>query len=208
MESFRCVLELVYFASGPVIVVLAIIGLKQLKTAKSIARKTAKRESLKLAADQCEYYHRHIIPLQNELFDAIASRGVTFFEKAEVTIRSDAVRVKYSPDDDFFDQIMKVVSELTAALNAMEAFAVFFTSGVADESVAFSSLGRSFCNTTQKLLPKIVFYCQTGHFHNLYHLFLMWNSRLEAGELLREKENIEARLKSVDNKFITPVGTK
>ena len=89
----------------------------------------------------------------------------------------------------------------------MDAFSVYFTTGAADERVAFSSVGSTFCSTTKQLLPGIVPHLESGHFRNLFRLFLIWNGRLVSERLLREKSQIEQRLKKVDNKFISPVGT-
>ncbi|MDD5223876.1 MAG: hypothetical protein PHE84_07785 [bacterium] len=94
MEKLQSVLELLYFASGPSLVILGIIGLWQLKIAKDTARLNARRQSLSLAAERCEYYIEHIIPLINIFDRAIKDHNINYFAKADITIENEKVRVK------------------------------------------------------------------------------------------------------------------
>jgi hypothetical protein len=97
MTDLRNILEIVYFiTAGPILLIIVSLGLWQLKIAKDNARMTAKRESYKLAADQCSYYMSQIIPLQNKLNEAIAKNNVTFFKKAIVQIEGNAISVKFN----------------------------------------------------------------------------------------------------------------
>jgi diadenosine tetraphosphate (Ap4A) HIT family hydrolase len=208
MELFRTVLELLYFASAPVFTIIAAIGLWQLKITKDVARTNAKRNALAIAAQQCDHYHRHIIPLQETLDKAVDAKGITILKETEVTVSGKLVKVKFKKTDNFMDQVNNIGRELLVVLNAMEAFAVFFTTGTADERVAFSSVGNTFCASTYKLLPWIVVSVAQGYYRNLYELFQMWNSRIEAEKLMHDKKELEKKLNDLNNKFIDPIGTK
>ena len=74
MDTIRTILELIYFVSGPILVVIGIIALKQIKEARNQVAETrnsrvltTKRDSYKAAADKCSYYMETIIPLLNTL---------------------------------------------------------------------------------------------------------------------------------------------
>src|SRR5580700_3378773 len=75
----RSVLELLYYLSGIAIAVAAFWGLKQLTISKQIARENAKREAYKLAADECRYYAKEIVPLKAALRDSITSKNLRSF---------------------------------------------------------------------------------------------------------------------------------
>jgi len=59
--------ELIYFASGIVLAVAAILALRQIGIAKKALKTQSKRDALKLTASECSGYFRDIIPLQNKL---------------------------------------------------------------------------------------------------------------------------------------------
>lgn len=202
----REILEIIYFLSGPTIAVIAIIGLKQITVAKENSVLSAKRESLKLAAEQCKYYYERIIPLQNELDIAIKENNVIFFEKSKVEVFADSFKVLPYAEDK--KGALVVAPQITAVLNMMESFATYFVSRVADEKVAFTSIGATFCGETKMLLPIIALASSGKHYNNLIKLFLLWNSRQEKHDLLRDKQKLEERINSISNKVIKPLGTE
>jgi hypothetical protein len=208
MQTVRLVLEVFYFISGPMIALFAFLGLKQLTIAKNNAKMSAKRESYRLAADQCTHYFQNMIPLQNRLDEVISEKKVTFFDRAKVTIEHKEIKIGFNTKKDgLVGEITPIAIELLSVLNSLESFALFFVSGVADETLAFSSVGRTFCGEVRKLLPVIVLLAEgEGNFRNTIRLFLIWNERIESTKLLKNKEAIEDRLKKLDNKVIRPLG--
>ncbi len=211
MDAIRSILELTYFASGPLLFIVACIGLYQLKIAKDTARLNARRDSLRLAASECDYYHRQIIPLLNALDTAIQENGIVFFERSEVDVQGETIRVRPNLAKDELvkelEKLMTIIKETTEVFNAMEAFALFFVSGVADERVAFSSVGKTYCNSVKQYLPDLVPISQDGEYYqNIIKLFLIWNTRFEKQQLLKDKGRIEQQLAKVRDKFIRPFG--
>src|SRR5271157_4228614 len=160
------VLELIYFACAPMIVIVGCVGLYQLKISRDTARLNARRDSLRFAATQADYYHSHIIPLQNTLDTVIKENEIKLFEKASVDIKDNTIRIRPNLESDELikdlEKIKTISKELTQALNAMEAFAVFFISGVADEAVAFSSVGKTYCGSVLDYLPIIIPISENG----------------------------------------------
>lgn len=212
IDAIRPILELVYFASGPLTFIVACIALYQLKIARDSARLNAQRDSLRLAASQCDSYQRSIIPLHNSLGDAIKENGIVYFDKAEVDVEGETIRVRPNLTKDELreelNKVKKISGAWTEAFNAMEAFAVFFVSGVADENVAFSSVGKTYCCSVRKYLPHVVPMSEEGgYYRNTIKLFFMWNARFEKQKLLKNKEKLEQQLDRVRDRFIRPVGT-
>ena len=115
MSSLHFVLESLFFLSGIALTVIAAIGLRQLTVAKEIARIGAKRDSLKLAADQCAHYMHNIIPLQNALYEAIQTKHIAFFDKSEVEVKGDQVKVTSTATPADVDALKTIAYEFLAA---------------------------------------------------------------------------------------------
>jgi len=211
MDNIRSWLEIVYFLCGPLILIVSILGLKQIKIAKDTLKTSSKRDALRLAAEQCQNYCDHIIPLQNTFHQAVGKHNVLFFKRAKVDISEGGckVQVRYEgiTNKDMAD-LEKVSSETLAACNAMEGFSVYFSSNVADENTAFLSVGKTFCQTTQYLLPTLAQDYERGYFKHLMQLFSMWYSRIEAEKLAKQKHGIEEKLKTINTNTCPPFGTE
>jgi hypothetical protein len=92
----RAILEVCYFASGVVLVIVAIRGLKQVKAAaeqvkvasdqlnltREIATANTKREAAKLAAEQCLYFADELVPTFGEFITKYRANHLTFLEPA------------------------------------------------------------------------------------------------------------------------------
>ncbi|MCI0562099.1 MAG: hypothetical protein MN733_26735 [Nitrososphaera sp.] len=103
---------------------------------------------------------------------------------------------------------IEIAVEFTKVANAIEAFSTYFVSGVADEEVAYLSIGTTFCNSVTKIAPILVF---LGDKNNSYsctlHLLSIWGARLQSDLLKRQKEDIEEQLKEYQSMTIQTVGT-
>ena len=207
METLRLILECLSLLCSAAITIAAFIGLRQLKISKETSRIASKRDAYKLAADQCTHYFTNIIPLVNKLDALVAERNIDLFKNANVEVVGKQIKSSYTLKDDYVAEFEIIAPELLNLLNAMEAFSVFFTSRLAAESVAFSSVGETFCHSTRELLPEIMLLNRKQHYRNLIQLFLLWNERIESRKLLLDKAAIEARLLKLDNKTVDPLGT-
>jgi hypothetical protein len=96
-------------------------------------------------------------------------------------------------------------------LNAMEAFAIYFTKGVADEEIAYSSIGRTYCFVVKKLYFDIAYSLEDDNdksFNNLIELYTIWSNRLKSEKLSKEKEKLLSELDCLKMKNIKPIGTE
>jgi len=221
MDNFKELLEIVYFISGPILVFIAYLALEQIKVAKSqieeqrdTSMMNAKRDSLKLTSEQVSNYGTIIIPLQNVLDQAIKKNDIKYFSESSVDISEGDVKVTHCQRDGEFEKMTTIMSEFTEVMNAMEGFAVYFTSGVADENVAYLSLSNSYCNQIRKLLPLLTTFgavegaaVENRRFIACIRLFSIWNSRLEAEKLEEKKLELDKKIKSHKTYTIPTVGT-
>lgn len=216
MEKIRDILEIIYFLSGPALVVAAIYGLKQIKIATAQINETresriisSKREAFKIAAEQCKYYSETIIPLLNKLDKIIDEKQLEYFEKSEISITGDKIVVKPYMENDALGKVFnECLEELHTAINFIEGFSVYFITGVAAEIVGYKTLGRTYTNSVKKLLPIIIPFGKDGSYNNTKSLFVTWHTRFEKEKLLKEKAEVEEKIKKQKTITIDAIGTK
>jgi hypothetical protein len=92
-------------------------------------------------------------------------------------------------------------------LNSLESFAIFFTTGVASEQLAYTSVATTYCDQVKGMMPIIAIGAiDQKHFRHLLKLFFLWNNRLKSEQLFLTKERIEKKIKEIGDKTIIPMG--
>lgn len=81
----RDVLEALYFLSGIALLVVAFLGLRQIRIAaeqlrltKEVANISAKREAIKMAAERCQYYADKSVSASDKLVREYVRLGLSF----------------------------------------------------------------------------------------------------------------------------------
>jgi hypothetical protein len=206
METLRKILELLYFVSGgPVLALFAFFALKQITVAKQASKIASLRDAYRLAAEQAHSYATEIVPKLNALYRAAKESGFTLFDDAKVTIFDHRVEIERAPGNVDIDKLETIIPVFMEAINRLETFSLFFTSKVADERIAFSSVGATFVFNVKRLLPLLVISANNGNHENVMRLFLLWNRRIEMQKLEREKGSIEAQLRGMKPKELYPI---
>ncbi|MCE4057097.1 hypothetical protein [Pseudomonas sp. Au-Pse12] len=197
--------ELLYFISAIGLAIFAYIGLQQISILKSTAATQAKRDALKLTSEQCSYYSDKIIPRQNEFHRKIKEHNVKFFEGWTVAVQNNQIVASRSkpnvlPD---FDKALDSLD----FLNLMESFSTYFTSRVADEAVAYNSVGVTFLGACEDVMPWILTCRKSGYFKNLVKLYILWRTRSDKEKLLLKKLKIDKELAETMTTIQSPIGT-
>lgn len=208
-SNFRNLLEIIYFIVSPLLLIVTVIGLKQIKIAKDAIKINSKRESLTLAAEQCKYYYQHIIPLQNNLDNQMQMAGIKNLGDAEVKLDSDGKNIsyKYKINKQLHDYKSKfLITEVTDVLNVMEGFCIFFTAKAADESIAFSSVGSTFISSVEEFLPIICLAQKSRYYQNILMLYIKWRDRSEKLDALIRKNEAEVKLSQECKIDMTSIG--
>jgi hypothetical protein len=204
MDGIRLLLELLYYLSGPLVAAAAFIGLRQLGIARDSVKLSAKRESYRLAADQVKHYYLEVIPRLNKLDAAIKEKALQALDTGTFSLDKNEIQIRVTkPGATAF---LQIASEFVDAFNALEGFAVFFTSGVASEEVAFSSLHETYCNSVRKFLPYVIMVGEDRAYQHLLKLFLLWNERQRRLALLKDKSRIDEHLSEIHERRIRPLG--
>lgn len=207
-------LEIAYLISGPLIAVIAYLALGQIRLAKKQLEEqkkslsiTSKRDALKLTADQITMYGEKIIPLQNALDEKLNAEGVEVLEKFRVEFESGAIKVIPPKEEIKFEDFTCFAKEFIAVANTMESFSTYFASGVADEKVAYLSLGSTFCSSMKKMTPILIPLGNNGRrFSASLRLYSIWGSRLEGEALEKQRNEIDKKLKSKEQVSVKVLG--
>lgn len=207
--DLHTILELAYFAAGIAIVVIAGFGLKQLTIAaeqlsltKKIATRNEKRESLKFAAERCQYFAEKCVVGQVDLLAAYRNLGITY----------PGPRVKFSIvneeiEFETFDQslVARLYTSMTNVmltfLNSLEAFSIPFAADLADDEVGFRAIAFGFCQMVEESIGVLILLRASGvRYESTIKLYDRWKSRLLAQNLEGKMRGIQEQYKVVAEK--------
>ncbi|MFG0872201.1 hypothetical protein ACF8QD_00580 [Aeromonas media] len=214
LTEIKVWLDVAYLLSGPVIAVIAYLALGQIRIAKAqieeqrnALRVTSKRDALKLTSEQVTLYCDKIIPLQNVFYKKMRDEGVDVFDKFGVEFDSESIKLIPPGEQVDIEVLGKFVTEFVNVANAMESFSTYFMSGVADEEVAYLSLGSTFCSTMKTLAPLLIpMSNDERRFAACLSLYQIWGMRRENEALQKQKLEIESKLNSKQKMSIRVMG--
>lgn len=233
-HNIRAVLELLYFISGIILMITAFVALKQLKIAKEdieLAKQNielakeesklrSKREAISLTATVCSDFKDVIA---NQIRNRVALKGInltlyTGSIDSDFTFNNDCTiwYTTLSNDPKNKPVLDEINVEIVKFLNDLEAFAFYFTSGVCDEQIAFSSHALVFCQFVKDYYPVIARERTANHlgYQPIVELYSIWSIRLEKIKIEREAaaaekvvQNLRQVAASKTDSSISPIGT-
>jgi hypothetical protein len=215
----RAILELGYFAAGIAIAVAAFLGLEQLKITKEIARTNAKREALKFAAERCQYFAEYAVPALAK-FDAeykrLELKFLTNQPPPQWAVQNGEITNQNFDTKQLDAEVPRIMEFLVSYINTLEAFAMAFVAGVADDDLGFRATAMAFCGGVRLIMPAIFQMRRTGNgrFESTIKLFELWNIRLVANAVAPHMKALEGGLKQIADltraaqEKIKPLGTE
>jgi hypothetical protein len=220
LATTRSILEILYFASGIAIAIFAFLGLKQiqlgleqLRITKEIAKKNAKREGVKLAAEQCRYYAEECVRTRQKVIIDYNQKGFKFLSarpnQPPFVIQNGEI-TSHNFDLKALTEEMPKSESMIHYMNTLEAFAIPFAAGLADEDVGYGETARAFCRAVAEVMPVLFQLRRTemGRFESTLKLYEMWRRRLDAEAALPVIEKMGEvvkkggeRIKPLDHDF-------
>lgn len=214
-KTIHDILELLYFGAGIGIAIFAGLGLRQIKIAsdqlrltKEIVEANKKRESVKLAAEQCRYYAEAVVPANSKLGAECHRVQTHAFDPQKQTHRPQPL---FTVLDGEIKQVnwdlailqadwMKIGDLTVEFLNKAECFAIPFAAGVADDSIGYQETAAAFCAQVNALLPAIWHLKQTQNvnYKSILTLFGIWNNRLTADRIAPAYKGMQQLIQAVD----------
>lgn len=235
-DSTKSIVENLYLLSGPILAVFGFMIFQQIRLAKkSIViseaqilqaqehlKTSSRREAASMAAERTDFFIASILTLGDKLYDKKKELNWPEFPGKIGDFRSSEY---YSWDEDyrdvFIDQATNDPSILGLELiNLLEGFSAYFVKGVADEEIAFDSVGPYLCNYVEIYYPLIALMrpddAPVKSYNNLISLYTLWKTRIKSFETEREvklkEEQVAKDLKDLENlknnKGDKPKGTK
>jgi len=237
--GLRSILELAYFVSGVVLACATLLVLYQIRVAKrtlaalqqqvtiataalTVARDDirirSQREAVVLAAARCEKFAEHVLPR--------VSANIRHIQELGIQLRAWDIS-ESSFDDSAYIQRPEVQTWLASTqnrresleptlsvMNDLEAFAIYFARGAADEAVAYPVVGAIFCAWVQNFAPQLiaarthmVHGLTSGPYQNTVELYKLWSIRARRKELEVSADRISRELSGLPPSEVRPIGT-
>ncbi len=202
----------------------ALFALKQINLSKKSFQLNSKRESVRYASELIDYYLNKIIPLSpqgtKEIDLAIAATYRGEFNLKSFTIEEIEQahpELKKHFKETFEREQKRVKANLEQMFpnlkerNSIESFAAPFIAGVADEQIAFTAVGRTFCHTVKDYYSD---YCIVrtetdkgfNPYENTIQLYNIWSERIKKHGLKNKEEIIALELKNLRGTPIPIIG--
>lgn len=198
----------------------AVLALRQLRLAKNAIQvaKTdislrTKREAVLIAAQQCERFSTYLMK-KSDALDALTNKGVPTdpwklqnndFDRT--SIDDHAAMAKWLALEG------KSGVDTMGFLNGLEAFAIYFAKGAADEQVAYSAVGPLFCDWVESLAPLIIDLragqhpsTTSGPFQNTVALYQTWAARAKKNALESSAAKLHAEAAAIRETRLRPIG--
>jgi len=199
------IFELLYFISGVVIAVTAIVALRQLKITKETLTTNSRRDALRITAEQCENYLKNINPLHLELSEEIEKNNIKCFDGWKVEIIYNTINIVH-PSENVENDAQPVVNLIFTILDATEAFSNYFIFGLADQEKAYRTIGHLYIANIEKLMPILLRIDNSGYYRSTIDLFAMWKNEYEKNVLNQKKNEVDEKLSVKPVNYIKPVG--
>lgn len=210
-EPLREILESLYFCAGIVIAVAAIFGLRQLKITRDIARTNAQREALKFAAERCQYFAENTVSAYATLRQEYVRLKLTFLSRPLTWRVQKGEILDCNVDTNLLDRETPQVDEaIMRYLNSLEAFAIPFAAGVADDDLGFQETALGFCNLVKEIMP-VLFQMRRkriARYESTVKLFELWNIRLAANLAAVAITPMRQLIESAARDKISAIGTE
>lgn len=212
--SLRDLLELIYFASAPLLVFIALFGLRQLTLTKRIFRTTSQINAFKLATEQTDVFINRIMKLHLDLRIKLANNEFIKAMRSNIKISGQIIDIKYPTDRTPIDTLLANGAEIIDLINTLDSFSIPFNVGIASEEIAFSSIGKIYCEYIEELLPFLlgsanrVDLSQDHECKHMLQLYSLWKQRLEKAKLTQEKKKLEEQLSSFTTSPKKALGTE
>lgn len=212
-------LEALYFISGIGIFAAACYAAKQvqiasnqIKLTKEIASANARRESVKLASENCRYFAEQVIPAMNAAMKKYKEQNCAFLNPVPqaagspppfIITNGDFSQVNYDIKRITPQDWEKVSVELVGFLNKLESFAIPFAAGVADDDTGFMETAPSFIIGLNAVMPAIYYLrtTQGSRWSSVLKLFNIWNNRIAAQALEPAMKDMQKMIEEGKNKI-------
>ena len=206
LTEARPYFEFLYSLSGLLLAAIAIYGIQQIRLMKADMRMRAERNAKEKAIEACSDYMSTYIPLGDKFYSECVEKKMSSYKGPIGDFTPESVPQKHKTHavERF------AVGSWRFAFNKRESIAAFFVSGVADETIGFRVIGKTFCANVESDYD-IIASCRHEKttlywWDNTVKLYNVWSSRLTRTALDIARKEIEARIEVLPEQTIPPIG--
>lgn len=198
----RAIMELLYFVAGIAIAAFAGVALQQITLTKRIAAKSAKRESIKFAAERCQYFAETCVALQTQTLEEHNRLKLTFLNlHLNFSIIEGEISAQGYNQALTSQQFGQMPAQIVTYLNSLEAFAIPFAAGVADDDIGFQETGTAFRYAIERFIGAIILLRATGvRYESAIRLYDRWKNRHDAQNIEGQMRKMQEQMKTASEK--------
>jgi hypothetical protein len=188
---------------GLAIIIGLWVAYKQYKASVEIAKIAAKREAIKLAAEQAAVFGQSLLKKLPALRKRIEDAGCDYLQKCKVTADEEQIKTDASGvNEETRIKLREHGQEIATTLNELEAFAIFFATDVADDNVGFIECGPAFVNLFEEYFALYSTFKLDKYYRATQSLYWRWKKRMAQQQLMTECENLGNQAIVILKKFI------
>ncbi|MEO6195365.1 MAG: hypothetical protein ABIS20_20280 [Thermoanaerobaculia bacterium] len=189
LREYRDHLEVIYFlAAGPLVLLVLLAGLTQIVVSVQEISRRSRREAATLAIATCEKYAREFFSLEPKTITKL--REAKLLPPNEWKLLDDTFQWQSFADEESartWAQAIQGSSSLyiaaTEVVNLIEAIAMAFIHGKADQEIGYHTIGAPFCQCVRRWAPQLVIMrsqqslAVSGAFAATVELYRSWEGR-------------------------------
>ncbi|WP_431808788.1 DUF4760 domain-containing protein [Lysinibacillus sphaericus] len=213
-EIFKEILLILYYIASIGLLIGVIAAYKQLKLAyeqlklmKSDIETKNTRASIGKSIDYLNWFATDFIPEIDKYETRLNGKKIITYPLIEkrTFLFNEEVQETSTVNESINNKYESGISNL---INQLEFFSAAMMSGLADEELAFNPLAEIFCGFIEFNYD---IYCDSRRkrdtvFTHTIQLYEMWKERLESIDLQKQKQKIEEKMSTFDNKRVKIIG--
>ena len=215
MQELKEWLEIANYLSTVTLAVVAILALRQIslakqqiETTKELFKKQSKRASIEATINECKRFADHVIQDHIKIIEHCQKNNITFFSDVKFQRDGDSITVDATnAKKEDAPKLKEMGSLLTSFCNGLEAHAMYFLSGIADENIAYHTNAQSYldlCEDAYKIFASAG--KKSKDIDAIQTLYFRWATRMEKDELAEQQIEINKKLSTFNQTPIRPIG--
>jgi hypothetical protein len=188
LRDYREHLEVIYFlTAGPLLLVVFVAGLTQILVSVREISSRSQREGAMLAIATCEKFAHEYVTMEPKAVEQLSEIHLPF---VEWKLSDDSLQwpaLAKEPEARAWAQSLEVAPAVflsaTEVVNLLEAIAMSFIYGKANDDVGYRTIGAPFCQAVRRWAPHLISLrsqqtsAASGAFFATVTLYRKWESR-------------------------------
>ncbi|MEJ3630511.1 hypothetical protein [Vibrio vulnificus] len=215
-------LETAYYIAGIVVAIVAIFGLSQLRllriqlniakqdidTTKKIAKTNSQRAAVELAVNENRRFAETCIQTSVKIRKYCKRNDITYLNDVKVETSDESFSLDLtSIDIESTKKLSEIEEYINELLNGLEAYALYFLGGVADEKMGFLSNSKQYiasCEMAFKFFPLAD--VSDEDLKAVKQLYFKWKKMHKEKDLRIKQKEIQNELKKHTEKYTNVIG--